>query len=172
MPVPIISFFSSLKNDCYNKNMMNYDSKNNRTTGECCGRPMVYAKSCDCNYPCGPASEYCGCSLGRIKKDADPCKSCCVIPAITVDTVSGLPNLANCLVHVTGTNTTYYIDDKHRPMIIWAGPVEVDEYDIEENELGLRAQTCYTTISGTYSEVYFDKRGVGHIIGTEAQYGL
>ena len=90
-----------------------------------------------------------------------------MIPSITVDTVDGITNLANCLVHVTSTNTTFYIDDKHRPMIVWAGPVEVAEYDIEANELNLRSQTCYTTIDNVYSEVYFDKTGTGHIIGTE-----
>lgn len=144
------------------------DKKEFYETCEKCGRPQIYAKPCECSYSCGPTSECSGCSLGRIKKDADPCKSCCVIPAVTVDTTSGLTNLANCLVHVTGINTTFYIDDKHRPMIIWAGPVEIDEYDITTNELKLRSQTCYTTINGVYSEVYFDKQGVGHIVGTEA----
>ena len=90
-----------------------------------------------------------------------------VIPAVTVDTVDGITNLANCFVHVTSTNTTYYIDDKHRPMITWVGAVEVENYDIQTNELGLRSQTCYTTINGAYTEVYFDKQGVGHIMAIE-----
>lgn len=138
-----------------------------KTTGECCGRPMVYAKPCECTYNSDCLSECHGCSLGRIKKDADPCKSCCVIPAITVDTVDGITNLANCFVHVTSINTTFYIDDRHRPMITWAGPVEIDSYDIEENELNLRSQLCLTTINGEYTEVYFDKRGIAHKLGTE-----
>lgn len=134
---------------------------------EKCGRPMIYAKPCDCNFSCGPTSEYNGCALGRIKKDADPCKSCCVIPAVTVDTVDGITNLANCFVHVTSINTTFYVDDKHRPMITWAGPVEIADYDIATNPSNLRSQTCYTTIDGVFTEVYFDKTGTGHIIGTE-----
>lgn len=147
--------------------MMN---EKNISTNNCgaCGRPFPKANT-ECNWACGPVSEYCGCSLGRIKKDVDPCKSCCVIPSLTVDTVDGITSLANCLVHVTNTNTTYYIDDKHRPMIVWAGPVEIENYDISANELNLRSQICFTTMLGTvgYVEVYFDKRGVGHIIGTE-----
>ena len=133
----------------------------------CCGRPFPKAEpTCKFNNAC--LSETCGCTLGRFKKDADPCKMCATIPSLTTDTVAGITNLANCLVHVTSINTTFYIDDKHRPMIIWAGPVEVAEYDIAANELNLRSQTCYTTINGVYSEVYFDKTGVAHIIGQEA----
>ena len=43
-------------------------------------------------------------------------------------------------MHVTGINTTFYIDDKHRTMITWAGPVEYDNYDLAANSLGLRSQ--------------------------------
>lgn len=91
-----------------------------------------------------------------------------VIPAITVDSVDGITNLANCFVHVTSINTTYYIDDKHRPMLVWAGPIEIDAYDIEANELGLRSQTLYTKINDVFTEVYFDRSGTAHIIGQEA----
>lgn len=139
----------------------------NEIRGNCCGRPMSYAPENKCKFNDCCLSETCGCALGCIKKDVDPCKAKAVIPSITVDTVEGITNLANCFVHVTGINTTFYIDDKHRPMIIWAGPVEVEAYDIEANELNLRSQTCYTTVNGVYSEVYFDKTGVGHIIGQE-----
>lgn len=134
----------------------------------CCGRPFPKAEpGCKFNNEC--ISETCGCALGRFKIDADPCKSCAVIPAITVDAVDGITNLANCLVHVTSNNSTYYIDDKHRPMITWAGAVEVDAYDIENNPLGLRSQDCYTTVGGVYKLVRFDKQGVGHIMATEEE---
>lgn len=97
------------------------------------------------------------------------CMAKAVIPAITVDTVEGIINLANCFVHVTTINTTFYIDDKHRPMIIWAGPVELPEdYDIEANEDGLAGQEAYMTIDGQYTQLYFDKHGVAHVFGTEA----
>ncbi|MEE0871009.1 MAG: hypothetical protein U0L52_06550, partial [Bacteroidaceae bacterium] len=36
--------------------------------------------------------------------------------------------------------TTFYIDDKHRPIITWAGPVEYDNYDLALNSLDLRSQ--------------------------------
>ena len=140
----------------------------------CCGRPMHYATESKCNWSCGPTTEYCGCSIGRIKKDADPCKSCCVIPSLTVDTVDGLTNLANCLVHVTSTNTTYYIDDKHRPMIVWAGNVETEiPLDVTTQEefiefvksFNLRGQFLYvkhfnqeTSLNGI-NAFYFDKTG-------------
>ena len=66
-----------------------------------------------------------------------------VIPAITVDDISGIRNIADCFVHVANINTTFYIDDKHRMMITWAGPVEIDDYDYEANPLGLRSQKVY-----------------------------
>lgn len=133
----------------------------------CCGRSMHYATEDKCNWTYGPISECQGCIIGRIKKDADGCKSCAIIPSITVDTTDGITNLANCFVHVTNTNTTFYIDDKHRPMIIWAGPVEVEDYNIETNELGLKSQLCFTTVDDVFTTVYYDKRGGAHIIGTE-----
>lgn len=138
----------------------------NEITGSCCGRPFPKAEpGCKFNDCC--LSETCGCALGCIKKDADPCKAKAVIPAITVEAVDGITNLANCFVHVVNINTTFYIDDKHRPMIVWAGAVEADSYDIEANPLNLRAQDLYTTIEGEYRLVRFDKQGVSHVIGQE-----
>lgn len=138
----------------------------NAPNSGCCGRKFPTVKP-DCNFNDCCLSETCGYALGCIKKDADPCKAKAVIPAITVDTAEGITNLANCFVHVISINTTFYIDDKHRPMIIWAGPVEVNDYDIEANNLNLRSQFCLTTVNGVFTEVYFDKQGIGHIIGTE-----
>lgn len=135
--------------------------------GSCCGRPFPVAPEDKCKFNDGCLSETCGCALGCIKIDADPCKAKAVIPAITTETVDGITNLANCFVHVTDINTTFYIDDKHRPMIIWAGTVEIESYDIETNPLGLRSQSMYTNIENVYSHVYFDKQGVAHIVGKE-----
>lgn len=129
---------------------------------------MNYAPEAKCAFYDGCLDEYTHTMPACIKKKQPDCLAKAVIPAITVDTVDGITNLANCFAHVTNINTTFYVDDKHRVMIVWAGPVEVDNYDIEANELNLRSQTCFTTIGATYSEVYFDKQGVGHIIGTEA----
>ena len=149
------------------------DKKNFTSCGKC-GRPFPVATEPKCNWSCGPMSECCGCSLGRIEKNVDPCKSCCVIPALTIETVDGLTTLANCFVHVISTNTTYYIDDKHRPMIIWTGPIEVDipETVITDEDFlnfvkgyNLRSQFLYARHYSTdtqqyrFVSVYFDKNG-------------
>lgn len=142
----------------------NYNTPNSG----CCGRPMNYAPANKCNYNDDCLTEYPYAMKACIRNKQPDCMAKAVIPATTVDTVDGITNLANCFVHVTGINTTFYIDDKHRPMMVWAGPVEIADYDIETNENNLRSQTLYTTIDNVFTEVYFDKQGVAHIIGQEA----
>lgn len=66
-----------------------------------------------------------------------------VIPSVVIDDTTNMKCLADCFVHATNINTTYYIDDQHRIMTIWAGPVEVDDYDFAENPLKLRSQVVY-----------------------------
>lgn len=145
----------------------NYHNEHNPCTHGC-GRPFVYATTPKCNYSCGCSSEY-GCAMPACIRNKQPdCLAKAVIPAITVDTMDGLTNLANCFVHVTSVNTTFYVDDKHRLMMVWAGPIELDNYDIVVNEKNFRSQTLYTTINNVFTEVYFDKGGVAHIIGQEA----
>lgn len=150
--------------------MMNNYLNNEEIRGACCGRPMHYAPKPKCNYNSCCLNEYHYTMPACIRNKQPDCTAKAVIPSITVETTDGITNLANCFVHVTSINTTFYIDDKHRPMIIWSGPVEIDAYDIETNELGLRGQTCYTTMPGVVGlvEVYFDKQGVGHVMGMEA----
>lgn len=80
---------------------------------------------------------------GYIRPGMPKCPYTAVIPSVVVDDKSGLKNLAACFVHVTNINTTFYIDDKHRITITWAGPVEADNYDYANNPLGLRSQTVY-----------------------------
>ena len=150
----------------YNGGMMN--EKYNAPNSQCCGRPMNYAPKPKCNYNSCCLNEYHYTMPACIRNKQPDCTAKAVIPSITVETTDGITNLANCFVHVTSINTTFYIDDKHRPMIIWAGPVEIDNYDLEANENNLRSQTLYTTIDNTFTEVYFDKQGVAHIIGQEA----
>lgn len=146
--------------------MMN--EKYNAPNSPCCGRPMNYAPANKCNYNDDCLTEYPYAMKACIRNKQPDCMAKAVIPATTVDTVDGITNLANCFVHVTSINTTFYIDDKHRPMMVWAGPVEIADYDIETNENNLRSQTLYTTIDNVFTEVYFDKQGVAHIIGQEA----
>ena len=75
-----------------------------------------------------------------IRNVGPSCKNKAVIPSITVENIEGMKGLADCFVHVINNNTTYYIDDKHRITIVWAGPVEVDNYDYETNPRKLRSQ--------------------------------
>jgi hypothetical protein len=80
-----------------------------------------------------------------------------VIPSVVVESVSNLKNLADCFVHVANINTTFYIDDKHRATITWAGPVEYDNYDLDANTLGLRSQFLIDKTGGYVA--YYDKTG-------------
>lgn len=146
---------------------MNNYLNEEKITGNCCGRPFPTATP-GCSYVDSCLSEYPYTMKACIKNKQPDCTAKAVIPAITVENVDGITSLANCFVHVNTINTTFYIDDKHRPMIVWAGPAEITDYDIEHNPLGFRSQFVMGYISGVYTEVFFDKLGIGHIIGTEA----
>ena len=100
-----------------------------------------------------------------IRNKQPTCDSTAVIPSITVETVDGITNLANCLVHVTSTNTTYYVDDKHRIMITWAGPVNIPGYDMEGNPEGFKDQIVTDTEAGI--AVIYDKNGIGYTFGIQ-----
>lgn len=92
-----------------------------------CGRPMAYCKGQCCGKTKGcQCKEYCGKVCGAIRPGEPHCPYQAVIPSLTVESVSNLKDLADCFVHVSNINTTFYIDDKHRITTIWAGPVEVD----------------------------------------------
>lgn len=103
-----------------------------------------------------------------------------VIPAVTVETVDGITNLANCFVHVTGINTTFYIDDKHRPMMVWAGDVEVnlpdsvqtdEEWEAFIKSFNLKSQFLYVKFfsqednKDIINSFYFDKTGKIYFAG-------
>lgn len=96
--------------------------------------------NCNCNKN---FKEYGPCVAGAIRNIAPSCKDKAVIPSVTIEKSESLRGLADCFVHVTETNTTYYIDDKGRMMITWAGPVEVDGYDYENNPRNLRSQMVF-----------------------------
>ena len=107
----------------YNSGMnANYNTPNSG----CCGRPMTYASGPKCSYNDCCLNEYKYKMPACIRNKNPDCTAQAVIPSITVETTDGLTNLANCFVHVTSINTTFYIDDKHRPMIVWAGNVEAN----------------------------------------------
>ena len=153
------------------------DKKDYYNNCEKCGRRFAPVSS-GCNY-CNSCMQEFPCAMPACIKNKEPdCMAKAVIPSITVETADGITNLANCFVHVNENNTTYYIDDKHRPMITWAGPVEIEHYDYVANPLNLRSQTCYClvavrmTVGGTATapiilpgEVYFDAKGKHHVMG-------
>lgn len=85
-----------------------------------------------------------------------------VIPLLVVDNTDGLKSLAGCFVHVDNINTTFYIDDKHRTAIAWAGPVEQDDYDYQANPLRLRSQVVYDFANNR--AIYYNKTGSYRII--------
>ena len=101
--------------------------------------------------------EYSSMVPGCLRRIEPKCPYAAVIPSVVVDDKSNIKKLAACFVHVTNINTTFYIDDKHRMMITWAGPVEVDDYDFAGNPLGLRSQTVYDFKNGTAA--YYNAKG-------------
>lgn len=136
---------------------MNND--NLQTPCNSCGRPMQY---CSCSGGCNKCgdikfSEY-GCKHNACIRNKQPeCPYTAVIPSVTVEDISNIKDLADCFVHVSKINTTFYIDDKHRITSVWQGPVEVNSYDIEENPLNLRSQFLFDYETGYV--VYFNAQG-------------
>lgn len=155
------------------------DKKKYYDTCEKCGRPFVHAAP-KCNYNDCCLDEYKYTMPACIRNKQPDCKAKAVIPSITVDTVDGLTNLANCFVHVTGINTTFYVDDKHRPMIVWAGNVEVvapsnsmtqEEFEAFIRSFSLRSQYLFVKFKPedqttfTIDSFYFDKTGRPYFAG-------
>ena len=118
--------------------------------GQCCGK----TKGCQCQ-------EYCSKTCGAIRPGEPKCPYQAVIPSLTVESVSNLKDLADCFVHVSDINTTFYIDDKHRIMTTWAGLVSVDDYDFAANPLNLRGQIAYDA-KNNMAAIY-DKQGANYI---------
>lgn len=103
-------------------------------------------------------SEYNSQFNGVIRKmNESKCPHSCVIPSLTVENADGMQNVAACFVHVMNNNTTYYIDDKHRIITVWAGPVEYPNYDYENNPLNLRSQQVWDFANNRI--IYYDKTG-------------
>ena len=155
------------------------DKKNYYEQCEKCGRPFPKgeAKPCSCNFGLG---EYRLNVKGCIRNKNPECPYNAVIASVTVETIDGIKNLADCFVHVVDINTTFYIDDKHRPIIIWAGPVEVElppDVQTDEqwgefiNSFDLKGQFLYvkffdnTTNKNVINVFYFDKSGKKYFAG-------
>lgn len=116
---------------------------------------------------------------GCVRVQQPKCPFIAVIPTVTVEDITGLKELADCFVHVLNINTTYYIDDKHRIITIWQGPVEVDlPADVQTEEqwnafvksFNLRSQFLYIKFINQsqvriIDSFYFDKTGVPYFAG-------
>lgn len=137
----------------------NYNTPNSG----CCGRPFPTAPENKCNYNDCCMNEYTYKQKACIRNKQPDCESQAVIPSITVETVDGISNLANCLVHVMENNTTYYVDDKHRILITWAGPVNIPGYDMEGNPNNYKNQIVTDVEAET--AVIYDNHGKGFIFG-------
>lgn len=155
---------------------------NNDTYTPCtkCGRPMAYCKGQCCGQPkgCG-CKEYCSSVRGAIRQCQPDCPHAAVIPSITVDHADNLKDLCDTFVHVSDLNTTFYIDDKHRTIITWAGPVEYDNYDLDANSLGLRSQFlidfanergAYYNKTGNYEVFNFGNNADNNALSFTMQY--
>lgn len=155
------------------------DKKNYYEQCEKCGRPFPKgeAKTCSCNFGLG---EYRLNVKGCIRNKNPECPYNAVIASVTVETTDGIKNLADCFVHVVDINTTFYIDDKHRPIIIWAGPVEVElpanvqtdeQWKEFMNSFDLKGQFLYVKFFDSDSNknvintFYFDKSGKKYFAG-------
>lgn len=146
-------------------------SMNDETYTPCtkCGRPMAYCKGQCCGQPKGcSCQEYGPMKAGCLREIEPSCPYQAVIPTLTVEDKSNLKDLADCFVHVSNINTTFYIDDKHRTIVTWAGPVEYDNYDLDANTLGLRSQflidhandyAAYYNKTGEYQKFNFSEGG-------------
>lgn len=100
---------------------------------------------------------------GCIREKQPGCPMQAVIPSVTIESIEGIKKLADCLVHVSDINTTFYIDDKHRPIITWAGPIDIPGYDMESNPNNYRDQIV--TDVANQEAVIYDKSGRGYVFG-------
>ena len=152
------------------------EKKNYYDQCEKCGRRFPKAEPCKCSFNNCCMTEYRHKVNGCIRNKNPECPYNAVIASVTVETIDGISNLADCFVHVISTNTTYYIDDKHRPIIVWAGPVEVDlpadiqtqeEFDAFVKSHDLHSQFLYVKFHLTdpdpdqdiIEQFYFNKNG-------------
>lgn len=123
-----------------------------------CGRPMAYCKGQCCGKPKGcQCREYGPPVCGAIRQCEPKCPFTATIPSVVVEHADSLKDLCNTFVHVSDINTTFYIDDKHRPIITWAGPVEYNNYDLALNSLDLRSQFLIDFANSRGA--YYDKTG-------------
>lgn len=96
------------------------------------------------------------------------CPAGSAIPIVTVENTANIKTLRGCYVYVTEINTLFYIDNRHNIVTVSAGPVTVDNYDLDENPLRLRNQLLFTTDNNDNELlVFYTARATYKIITTE-----
>lgn len=150
-----------------------------------CGRPMAVCNGdCDCHpkpvraCPCEDAVNAC---LARGKMPN--CENKAYIPWITLPNLDAAKNVFNSLVQISENNTLYYIGCDQRVTKLVANPVEIDNYDLENNPNNLRSQFvidfannrgAYYNETGEYQIFYFGEHGGGDdpiVITIDAENG-
>jgi len=146
------------------------------TTCSSCGRPWAICKQ-DGGCGCKKCADIKFCEYGRkacgcIRETQPGCPMQAVIPSVTVESVTNLQNLADCFAHVSSTNTTFYIDDKHRTIVTWAGVANVPGYDFDANPLNLRNQMAVDPDNN--KACVYDATGTAYYfpIGAEHDYNI
>lgn len=87
------------------------------------------------------------------------CPKGSAIPIVTVKTVDGIKTLKGCFIFVEDINTLYYADNRHNIVVVNAGPVEQNDYDLEGNPLNLRKQILVNNVEDVIKFYYYDKGG-------------
>lgn len=93
-----------------------------------------------------------------------------VIPVLAVEHIADLRGLSACFVHVIDTNSTYYIDDKYRLVLTWAGTVEADDYNFATNPRRLRNQ--WVVDFANNKAAFYNSAGEYRLITMEVENGL
>lgn len=106
----------------------------------------------------------------KFEKDIElNCPYLAAIPSLTVETPQELTGIQNALVHVAQTNTTVYIDDQFRTLLVFAGEVEYNGYDYQNNPLNFKGQTVVDFTNNR--TIRYDKTGTKYIV-TEGTGGI
>lgn len=87
------------------------------------------------------------------------------IKVISTPTIAGLKQHSNAFVSVVETGETFFVDNAHKPTLIYAAPLFVDNYDYENNPRGLRAQVVYDFANNL--EVIYNARGKYRLVKLE-----
>ena len=115
-------------------------------------------------------SEYGRKICGILKNDATLKCPQAIIPVYSVEHIADMRGLSACFVHVEDNNSDYYIDDKYRMILTYAGPVEENNYDFAANPRKLRSQWAIDFDNN--KAAYYNKEGNYRLITLEVENDL